>query len=679
MVEAFLLYVGDLVFKETVKLVVAKSPDIAKKGLALFANSVRTADQMDGLLPSAALLGLGRCGSNVCLEVARHLEAVIPNVSGPIPETPIRKRIWALLSADDTKKVNPYLFEPVILLADLDQRMAQSDQLAESSSIVPGYSRCRRIDLGAFYKQGCGNIPQVGQFFARTMVAKALPDDFQQELQTPKFSSWEVARSYLLDTVGTVENPTRLMIYVFSTGGGTGSGLSSELGAAQRYLLLKRVANVISGTEQKKPHLESYVSLGVGVFPAQVGKSVDSQQLNTGRSLISFLSRLQRFRSLASRNGEISLLDIPPFDCQILVSNNIMASMEGSAKTDFTDAARAANTYISQHLFNILLAQSLPKDVISAPVGDSSRHQLIQALRDGGLEGGELGSFDPSDLKNSLFGLAVVGYAESKQLSTFDPQALVLQAVAAPTVNTETGSIDGISLSPAPTDEYRDLFNGCAEEALANLGSIVPLFRQAVSVVTVLSVPMAKAGVLKASHVSSLKKAVSLLFPKAGVRRFVVVPESSDSVSVGLFVSGSGYLAAEAMRAIFAYALNCFCSPSKRQGFEDVLNDAIANTDAQHLVALSEYLMAEEDISPTLASFNDSGAFLVKRVEVEAISIEQTGEKQEFGSVLLEKEDFLNAVQFMRDGFAYQGLATPKETSLLRLARRAPAVGQDHA
>ena len=652
---------GEVVFKELIKYAVPKSWDLTKKGLDLFVTTIQGDSQLT-TLPSAALMGFGRCGTSICVEVARQLEAVIPAAAaGAAPPTvPTLRKIWDRMAGDGRVRINPYLFEPVILLADVDAKMGQADKLAPSDSIVPGYARCSRIDLDRFYRHGCGNIPQVGQYLARVMTSTPLPEsEFVNSTKAPKFTSWELSRSYLLDSVGAAENPTRLMIYVFSTGGGTGSGLSSEIGTAQQYMLLRRIRE--AHQSQGKAHLESYVSLGVGVMPSMAEQGIDANLLNTGRMLVSYLSRLERFRTLSSRAGEVTELDVPAFDSLILVSNNITEPLVRDPTVPLTAASKAANVYISQHLFNLLLAQSLPSDLSAAQVVDESRRQLIEALRDGGLEGGELGSLDPSDLKNSLYGPTVACYAETRQTADLDLKRLLQAAISNASYNKDTESIDGISVAPLPFAEYAPYFGVDFDESIEKLGGELPLFRQAISVVVVLSVPTARAGVLKANHVRILKDAISRLFVKASVRRYVVIPDSGELVTLGVFISGSGHFTYEGLRAISAYGLNCLSGASRDGQFEELLDDAFGGVDgSEH--ALGEALLSTEELGPILASYRESGPFLSKRMEVEALSRAHSGVQREFGSVLIQKEDFLAAMRLIRAGLALSALKEPERS-----------------
>jgi hypothetical protein len=664
------LYVADLIFKEVVRIAVPKTIDLGKKCLAMFASGMNGSDSA---LPSAALIGLGHCGTNICIEVARQLKEVIAATrENAAPREGLAYQFLRRFGGSPAR-ANPYLFQPVIMLADADNRGAEIDQHSASELIVPGYQRCRRIDLNPYEKNGCGNIPQVGQYLARVILGTLVPDEPTPTTDALKFSSWTTARSYLLDTVGLEENSARLMVYVFSTGGGTGSGFSTELGAAQRFLLLKRTADAVTGVLKERLHLESFFSLGLAVMPAHDG--LDAQLLNTGRLLVSFLSRLQRYRRTSPGKRELSELDVPPFDCQLLVSNDIMGPLVAQKNAPFEAAVRAANVYISQHLFNILLAQSLPSDLASGSQDDEGRQKLMKALRDGGLEGGELGSFDAGDLKNSLYGLSVVGYAESKRLQDLDVERLIVSAVGAPAWNAETDSIDGISVLPLADADYATRFTDDPGATIRNLAESVPLFARAYSVVAAISVPTTKEGVLKAHHVKALKRAVAQLFPKAAVRRYVVIPDSGEMITLGVFICGNGFMTHDAMRAIYAYGVNCFATPGRESELIDSMDAYLRRPEPEEYGAAEEdcaeirqLLRSQESMGSVIAGLGDDGAFLQKRLELEARSIE-SGERREFADVLLSSADFIDALRFMRDGFAFRGLIQPKESTALIMAR----------
>jgi hypothetical protein len=686
------IYLGDLILKEVIKIAVPPTMETAQRGLLSFIKGMHEGEDIrSGALPSAALLGLGRCGSNICTELARQLEAALADqqTDSDKVQSDVVRRLREFIGMLPDRNRHPYLFQPVILLADADYRMAQADEMSQEVSIVPGYTRCRRIDLDWLFKNGCGNVPQVGQYLARVLLKKTITDaDTQSKSDArkneKKFAAWEAARSFLLDTVGMNENPSRLMITVFSTGGGTGSGLSIEFGAAQKFLMMKRaVESSSTPNREQKLHLESCFSLGVAVMPVasdialvgdkehdQTNVGPEAQSVNTGRSLIAYLARLERSRRADPKNQVVSDADMVPFDCQLLVSNSIMASMASEPKTPFSDAARAANVYISQHLSNLLLAQSLPADYGTVSSADPGARKLLAELRAGGIESGELGSLDPGDLKNSLYGLSVAGYAESKKLQDFDMEALVVQAVSPPTWNNDTRSIDGVSVLPETLRDYSQKFSSSQSatvrpsETIDSLVSKVPLFRKAVSVVTVVGVPNSNEGILKATHVRILKESISRLFPCTSIRRYVVIPDASDRLSLGLIICGAGYLTSECLHHIYNYLFNCFCIGGVENSFIQKL-EAFLTTPEDDGTAFCDMLLEFEDLGPVLAGLGDAGGFVQKRAELEARSAVFLGDKAQFQEVLINRTDVTDALQFIRHGIAFKGLRKPPLESIL--------------
>jgi hypothetical protein len=688
---------GEIAIAELVKIAVPKTLEEAKLGLSYFADSIKAGPEgrNRNQLPSASLLGLGRCGTNICTQVAQQLERALPtNQQGSTPpveenQKGVLDRVRKYFGLQDVTR-HLYLFEPVILLADADHRLAQADALSPDTLIVPGYERCRRIDLEWLFKNGCGNVPQVGQFLARVLLRRPIslernesPNGEQNQKDNQKFTDWNTARAFLLDTVGLSENPSRLMISVFSTGGGTGPGLSLELGSAQKYLMIKRAIDCATSSKHDTPeHLESSFSLGLGVMPAtgELSPSMEhsdrtpleerpeAQSLNTGRSIVAYLARLQRYRRV-DENHQISEVDVPPFDCQLLVSNGIMTPMAADPKTPFADAAHSANVYISQHLFNLLLAQSLPSDYARDKRQDEASTKLLDALKEGGIEGGELGSLDPGDLKNSLYGLSLVAYAQSKKIQDLDMEELIIKAISPPSWNPETRSIDGISV--LPDNDYAQNFIASTGgdpkpgDVVRNLTTKVPLFRKALSVVTVISVPRSREGILKAHQVRILKATISRLFPRASIRRYVVVPDASEIVTLGLLICGNAYMSSEVLHHVYGYALNSFCVPGREDGFIQQIESYLLEGSADKGKAVGQCLLERENLGSILVGLGDPGSFLQRRLELEARGTSILADRWQFDDVLLTSQDLMDALDFMRDGISYGGLRRSNTQTLL--------------
>ena len=108
--------------------------------------------------------------------------------------------------------------------------------------------------------------------------------------------------------------------------------------------------------------LEACCSIGLGIIPGRT-QEIDAQSLNTGRVLCNYLARFGQFASVFDRK-ELSETTWPPFDALLLVSNEVVGFLqsESSLIPSQEDAERAANQYIAQQIFGVLMAQSLPED-----------------------------------------------------------------------------------------------------------------------------------------------------------------------------------------------------------------------------------------------------------------------------------------------------------------------------
>ena len=200
---------------------------------------------------------------------------------------------------------------PVILLADLDQGQVQS---VTRSKRLSNYPRCLWVDLDWLLRGGAGNVPQAAQYMTR--VALKVPYESLQDIDSQPFTSWKTTRSFFVDSAGAKENQTRLTFFLFSTGGGTGSGMSIEVGTAQGFLTHKRqkeLTKAPSGNPgasllAKTGPLEACCSIGLGIMPGRT-QEIDAQALNTGRVLCNYLARFGRFASVFDRK-ELSEIDL---------------------------------------------------------------------------------------------------------------------------------------------------------------------------------------------------------------------------------------------------------------------------------------------------------------------------------------------------------------------------------
>ncbi|MGY5453259.1 hypothetical protein ACVFI8_20285 [Agarivorans sp. MS3-6] len=131
---------------------------------------------------------------------------------------------------------NPaFLIEPVVLVGDLDKdiagRIKYSSQ-AGRQKFLDEYKKLQLMDLSEVHAGGAGNAPILGQYLAKTILNKHTRSFINED--------WRHIHSYLVDSCGIKANRSRLYFYIFSAGGGTGSGMASEFGLAQQFSYLSK-------------------------------------------------------------------------------------------------------------------------------------------------------------------------------------------------------------------------------------------------------------------------------------------------------------------------------------------------------------------------------------------------------------------------------------------------------
>jgi hypothetical protein len=364
----------------------------------------------------------------------------------------------------------------------------------------------------------------------------------------------------------------------------------------------------------------------------------------------------------------ITELDVPPFNCLALVSNDIMSSNDVEGKTSFESAAQQANAYISQQIFNLLVAQALPTDYKKLYTNADGQASLATVMNLGGIGESEMIRLDPGDLKNSLYGASVVGYAETKEIETQPISELVIKAVSPTTWNKATESVDGLSILPIPRGEYEEYLrrdSNISDLELIQKLAKLPLFAKAISVVTIVSVP--RAALLKQATVKELRSTVVKLFPKAKIRRYAVLPESSENLTITFFICGSGFFTEEVLDHIRRYLLNAFCLPERADDFEDMMDAYVNGSKPISRDQVEQSFRETEDITQILATLTGSGALVDRTLELETRAHELLGQdSQAFQSVFLTRRDALDALDCMKAAWDYRGLRQTKKSSLNR-------------
>ncbi|MEG0636366.1 MAG: hypothetical protein RR517_28000, partial [Pseudomonas sp.] len=431
--------------------------------------------------PSVCLIGLGRCGSNIALDVAELVynarkfylnEFSTEDKSyvekGYSPAQWIRNNL-RLGASKASKPV--FLVEPLVMLGDLDKDIAgriRFSRKGEKSGFLRDYSKMKIMDLSEVHAGGAGNAPILGQYLAKIILNK----------DTQRFSSpdWKMIHSYLIDSCGIKANQSRLYFSIFSAGGGTGSGMASEFGLAQQHSYMNKTFDTKPADEHdsKSGHafvFEPIFTSGICVLPNisdHRSEMSEALHINAGRLLCKYLSEEWDFSynfdnedsSEASVKGRIR-----PWNAMMLISNDIMRYAEESddgniQNIDVNAMEKHANQYISQQIFNILTAQAVTTDYDQ------------NYFRRAGIDIGETIRLDANDLFMSLAGPVAIAYAESvvpetpapsndkfkvfeKEPQRLNIDDLFFRSIDLPHFNKVTQAIEGISLLPIESKRYK--------------------------------------------------------------------------------------------------------------------------------------------------------------------------------------------------------------------------------
>ena len=187
--------------------------------------------------PSVCLIGLGRCGSNIALDVASLVHNARNYYLNEFHDEENKRKekesravkwIQRSLKLTDEQVVKPiFLMEPLVMLGDLDKDIEgriRFSSKGEANNFLAEYSKLKIMDLSEVHAGGAGNAPILGQYLAKMILNK----------ETDQFTNpdWKFIHSYLIDSCGIKANQSRLYFYIFSAGGGTGSGMASGFSTA---------------------------------------------------------------------------------------------------------------------------------------------------------------------------------------------------------------------------------------------------------------------------------------------------------------------------------------------------------------------------------------------------------------------------------------------------------------
>lgn len=546
--------------------------------------------------PSVCLIGLGRCGSNIALDVASLVYNArnfylneFNNEEKQVKEQEYRPMRWIKrsLHLSGNQIVKPvFLIEPLVMLGDLDKDIEgriRFSHKGEKSGFLHDYTKMKIMDLSEVHAGGAGNAPILGQYLAKIILNK----------DTQRFSNadWKFIHSYLIDSCGIKANQSRLYFYIFSAGGGTGSGMASEFGLAQQYAYMSKTfdTRTLAEDEENRGHsfvFEPIFTSGICILPNISDHGVEMSEalhINAGRLLCKYLAEewdfSYNFDNEDSSDSSV-MHRIRPWNAMMLISNDIMRYAEetddgGIQHIDVNTMEKYANQYISQQIFNILTAQAVTTDYDE------------NYFRRAGIDIGETIRLDANDLFMSLAGPVAVAYAESvvptdanaDKIKMFDKSSgslniddLFFRSIDLPHFNKVTQAIEGISLLPIESVRYRETLasyvkNGYNASELKDLH----FFKNCSSVVSIISLP--KDYKLSYMDLNRLKSHLNALFPNTTLKRYALVIGASANISLTTLIVKSPCLSDDFLTLIVAYIKRCFAKDNYR--FDEQLDKAM--------------------------------------------------------------------------------------------------------
>ncbi|GAB2913452.1 hypothetical protein GCM10027181_10350 [Rheinheimera gaetbuli] len=626
--------------------------------------------------PSVCLIGLGRCGSNIALDVASLVYNArnfylneFNNEEKQVREQEYRPMRWIKrsLHLSNSQAIKPvFLIEPLVMLGDLDKDIEgriRFSHKGEKSGFLHDYTKMKIMDLSEVHAGGAGNAPILGQYLAKIILNK----------DTQRFSNadWKFIHSYLIDSCGIKANQSRLYFYIFSAGGGTGSGMASEFGLAQQYAYMSKTfdTRTLAEDEENRGHsfvFEPIFTSGICILPNISDHGVEMSEalhINAGRLLCKYLAEEWDFSYNFENedSSESSVMHrIRPWNAMMLISNDIMRYAEetddgGIQHIDVNAMEKYANQYISQQIFNILTAQAVTTDYDE------------NYFRRAGIDIGETIRLDANDLFMSLAGPVAVAYAESvvpadnagEKLKLFDKTTgglniddLFFRSIDLPHFNKVTQAIEGISLLPIESSRYRETLSGYVKNGY-NASELKDLhfFKNCSSVVSIISLP--KDYKLSYMDLNRLKSHLNSLFPNTTLKRYALVIGASANISLTTLIVKSPCLSDDFLTLIVAYIKRCFAKDNYR--FDEQLDKAMLDfirTDEFDEVALDKMLHEFENPAKIL----DTNWYAIKPM-YEKKYRELIHNKDKFVSIndiRLSRDSVKKAIKYLREIYRHK-------------------------
>jgi hypothetical protein len=663
---------GEEIIVRVAQYYIIKSVDTIMEHLRGFGRTIEPVEEGEGSgylpkFPSVCLLGLGRCGTNIALGVSiLAYQAKLSFLTPPVkeaqePDIPKDGRLeelnrWfrsAILRKRDKEAL--YLVEPIVIVGDLDVDISGRIEASEYNKILEAkYSKLKMLDLSDIHHGGAGNVPLIGQYLAKVVLNK--------DSSTFKDHKWKFYHSYLINSPGLKENGSRVFFFIFSAGGGTGSGMAGEFGLAQQYSYHTRIHD--SSTQQSATDLgdaepESYgfepiFSAGIAILPhfdPSEGEFSQAIHVNAGRLICKYLSEEWQF-SQSQPEEDVRLrhgLVVRPWNALMLISNNIMRYVEQSPeghKVDVAQMEQYANQYVSQQIFNILTAQALTTDYDQ------------NYLKGANIERGDTIRLDANDLYMSLAGPVAIAYAESvlpaKDENGFDIKEMFYRSLSLPSLNKETNAVEGISILPQAAAKYEETLiqfkeSGYGRSGMAN----VKCFVKCSSTVTIISSP--KGSKVPSKALSDLKLALENVFPHTKIKRYALVVGASSNLSLTTIIAKSPCLSDEVVTLLFAYLKRCFAKEAFRSS--NLLDKAIESyltEREQDDKRLREILRESEDPSEVIqANWEEVKSTSERRYRQ---FLPDPNRFIPMDDILLKVEDVLNALRYIAKTLRHEGV-----------------------
>lgn len=549
--------------------------------------------------PSVCLIGLGRCGSNIALDVASLVHNARNYYLNEFHDEENKRRekesravkwIQRSLKLTGDQVIKPiFLMEPLVMLGDLDKDIEgriKFSSKGETNNFLAEYNKLKIMDLSEVHAGGAGNSPILGQYLAKMILNKKTDQFINPE--------WKFIHSYLIDSCGIKANQSRLYFYIFSAGGGTGSGMASEFGLAQQFSYMSKTFDTRTEKEPTS-HNQSFVfepifTSGICILPNINDPSIETSEalhINAGRLLCKYLAEEWDFSynvENEENNTENVMHRIRPWNAMMLISNDIMRYAEendkdgGIQNIDVNAMEAHANQYISQQIFNILSAQAVTTDYDE------------NYFRRAGIDLGETIRLDANDLFMSLAGPVAIAYAESvvtsnndadnnaKSFETKDASVdiddLFFRSIDLPHFNKQTQAIEGVSLLPIESVQYRKALKLFKENNNdASQLKKLHFFKNCSSIVSIVSLP--KDYKLSYMDLNKLKTHLNNLFPNTTLKRYALVIGASANLSLTTLIAKSPCLSDDFLTLIVSYIKRCFAKNDYR--FDDKLDKAMIN------------------------------------------------------------------------------------------------------